>query len=130
MAYVKPNDIVLIDELHFQNFMDYREKKNLSNEWAWMHLPLGTMMEVEELIFRTTGRWKSKKKINEDGEEYKKRSKGRSCWVKCKVVTPIHLSGKSHTIPSWLLKKSLVSHIIADQNNEEAKQKVRSDQSA
>ena len=115
---------MLIDAIHFESFMDYREKKNLLNTWPWMHLPVGTMMEVEELIFRTTGRWKSKKKKEEDSDEYKKRSKGRSCWVKCKIVTPIDLTGQSHTIPSWLLKQSLVSHIIADQNNEEAKQKV------
>ena len=120
MAYVKPEDIVLIDEMHFQSFMDYREKKNLSTHWEWMHLPLGTMMEVEELIFRTTGRWKARKKKDEDGEEYKKRSRGRSCWVKCKVVTPVHMSGQSHTIPSWLLKKSVVSHIVADKNSEKA----------
>jgi len=118
MAYVKPEDIVLINEMHFQNFMDYREKKNLATHWDWMHLPLGTMMEVEELIFRTTSRWKSRKKTDEDGEEYSKRSKGRSCWVKCKVVTPLHLSGTSHTIPSWLLKKAVVSHIIAERNDE------------
>tara|TARA_E500000331_G_scaffold276777_1_gene269387 strand:- start:34 stop:399 length:366 start_codon:yes stop_codon:yes gene_type:complete len=120
MAYVKPEDIVLIDEIHFQSFMDYREKKNLSTGWDWMHLPLGTMLEVEELIFRTTARWKARKKKDEDGEEYTKRSKGRSCWVKCKIVTPIHLTGDSHTIPSWLLKKAVVSHIVAEKNHEKA----------
>ena len=27
MAYVKPNDVVLIDEVSFENFMDYRAKR-------------------------------------------------------------------------------------------------------
>ena len=114
MAYVKPEDVVLIDEINFQSFMDYREKRNLSTSWEWMHLPQGTMMQVEELIFRTTARWKAKKKVDEDGEEYKARKKGRSCWVKCKVVTPTHISGQEHTIPSWLLRKAVVSNIQAE----------------
>ena len=120
MAYVKPSDSVLIDSLSFENFMDYREKKGLNSTWGWMHLPQGTMMEVVELIFRTTGRWKSKKTIDENGEEYKKRSKGRSCWVKCRVITPMDMSGQEHTIPSWLLKKAVVSHLQADRNNEQS----------
>ena len=120
MAYVYPGDSVLINDLHFHSFMDYREKRILSTSWDLMHLPLGTMMEVEELIFRTTGRWKSRKKKDEDGEEQTKRSRGRSCWVKCKIITPMNLNGQSHTIPSWLLKKAVVSHVIAERNHEKA----------
>ena len=40
MAYVKTNDVVLIDELHFDNFMDYRAERGLATGWAWMHLPI------------------------------------------------------------------------------------------
>ena len=111
MRKLSPLDTVIIDDTRFEKFMDYREKKNLSTGWGWMQLPAGTLMEVQELIFRTTGRWKSRKKKDEDGEEYAKRSKGRSCWVKCRVVTPVSRIGEEHTIPSWILKKSLVSHV-------------------
>lgn len=111
MPYLKPDDTVIIDSINFEKFMDYRSEKNLKNTWGWMNLPSGTLMEVQELIFRTTGRKKSRKKAEESREEYNKRSKGRSCWVKCKIVTPVKLSGEEHTIPSWILKKSIVSHI-------------------
>ncbi len=121
MAYVKPNDVVLIDEVSFDNFMDYRAKRGLATGWGWMHLPAGTMMEVQELIFRTTGgRRYRKTKTDENGEEKVYKRRGRSCWVKCNIVTPIHMSGQEHTIPSWLLKKAVVSHIKAEENEEVA----------
>jgi hypothetical protein len=119
MAYVKTNDIVLIDELNFDNFMDYRAKRGLATGWGWMHLPAGTMMEVQELIFRTTGSRRTRKtKTDEDGEKTYTR-RGRSCWVKCSIVTPLEKLGEEHIIPSWLLKKAVVSHIQAEQNSEE-----------
>jgi hypothetical protein len=111
MAYLKPNDTVIVDSVSFEKFMDYREKKNLNNTWGWMSLPAGALLEVKELIFRTTGSRKKRKKfINNVGEEEVKVGKGRSCWVKCLVVTPVSLTGSEHTIPSWVLKKSIVSH--------------------
>ena len=121
MAYVKTNDVVLIDELNFDNFMDYRAKRGLATGWAWMHLPAGTMMEVQELIFRTTGSRRSRKtKTDENGEEKSYSRRGRSCWVKCNIVTPMHLSGQEHTIPSWLLKKAVISHIQSEKNSEKS----------
>jgi hypothetical protein len=119
MAYVKANDVVLIDEINFENFMDYRAKRGLSTGWGWMHLPAGTMMEVQELIFRTTGSRRTRKIKTDDNEKKKVTRRGRSCWVKCNIVTPIHLSGEKHIIPSWLLKTAVVSHIQAEQNSEE-----------
>jgi len=111
MAYLKPCDTVVIDTINFEKFMDYRTKKNLTGTWAWMNLPLGTLMEVSELIFRTTASRKSVKKLDESAGEYKKRSKGRSCWVKCKIIMPIDLTGNEYTIPLWILKKSIISHV-------------------
>tara|TARA_B100000700_G_C14932118_1_gene802463 strand:+ start:748 stop:1098 length:351 start_codon:yes stop_codon:yes gene_type:complete len=111
MAYLKPADTVIVDSVSFEKFMDYREKRNLKNSWGWMSLPAGTLLEVKELIFRTTGSRKKRKKfINDAGDEEFKSSRGRSCWVKCSVVTPVSLTGAEHTIPSWVLKKSIVSH--------------------
>ena len=119
MAYVRKNDVVLIDDINFEQFMDYRAERGLETGWGWMHLPAGTMMEVQELIFRTTGgRRYRKTKTDENGEEQTYTRRGRSCWVKCSIVTPIHLSGEEHTIPSWLLKKAVVSHIKAETENE------------
>lgn len=117
MPLLKEEDTVIINETSFTKFMDYRREKNLSIEWGWMQLPAGSMLEVKGLIFRTTGRWKSKKKIDENGEEYKKRSKGRSCWVKCSVVSPINRIGEEHTIPSWILKRTVISHVSASEND-------------
>ena len=108
MAFLKPADTVIIDNVSFEKFMDYRNQKNITSTWGWMHLPAGTLMEVKGLIFRTTGRRK-KKKVDEKGKETFRR--GRSCWIKCKVVSPVSLTGDEHTIPSWVLKKSIVSHI-------------------
>ncbi len=112
MPYLKPDDTVIIDSTNFEKFMDYRSSKNLKSSWGWMHLPAGTLMEVKELIFRTTGR-KRRKKISSDEESKRTSRRGTSCWVKCKIVTPVNLSGEEHTIPSWILKKSIVSHIKA-----------------
>jgi len=39
--------------------------------------------------------------------------------VKCSIVTPLEKLGEEHTIPSWLLKKAVVSHIQAEQSSEE-----------
>ncbi len=112
MAYVKASDVVLIDEINFEKFMDYRAERGLATGWGWMHLPAGTMMEVQELIFRTTGsRRRRKTKTDESGEEKSYSRRARSCWVKCNIVTPISRVGEEHTIPSWLLKKAVVSHI-------------------
>ena len=111
MSYLNTNDTVIIDNLSFEKFMDYREKKSLSNSWGWMQLPAGALLQVEDLIFRTTGSRKKKRKIvNKSGEEEFRTSRGRSCWVKCTVITPVSLTGSEHIIPSWLLKKSIVSH--------------------
>tara|TARA_B100000214_G_scaffold331601_1_gene272646 strand:- start:240 stop:599 length:360 start_codon:yes stop_codon:yes gene_type:complete len=109
--FLRPEDTVVVDTTSFEKFMDYRQKNNLNSSWGWMTLPAGTLMEVKELIFRTTGRKKKKKFVNEDGGEDFKYSRGRSCWVKCKIVTPISHIGEEHTIPSWVLKKSIVSHV-------------------
>ena len=80
MAYVKANDVVLIDEINFEKFMDYRAERGLATGWGWMHLPSGTMMEVQELIFRTTGsRRRRKTKTDENGEEKTFTRRGRSC---------------------------------------------------
>ena len=120
VAYVKTNDVVLIDEISFEKFMDYRAQRGLATGWGWMHLPSGTMMEVQELIFRTTGgRRYRKTKTEENGEEKKSYRRGRSCWVKCHIVTPIDRVGEEHTIPSWLLKKAVVSHIQAEMKDNE-----------
>jgi len=119
MAYVRPDDIVLIDSMSFENFMDYREKRGLKNTWGWMDLPAGTMMEVKELIFRTTGRRRKRKSTDENGNETIKSSGGRSCWVKCSIVTPLNLTGQVHTIPSWILKKRIVSTIPAEKKDDE-----------
>ena len=117
---VEPEDIVLIDSISFEKFMSYREKRGLKDTWGWMHLPAGTMMEVKDLIFRTTGRRKKKKATDENDIETKKSSGGRSCWVKCTIVTPINLTGEIHTIPSWVLKKKIVSRISAkERSNDE-----------
>ena len=120
MAYVKTNDVVLIDEINFEKFMDYRAQRGLATGWGWMHLPAGTMMEVQELIFRTTGgRRYRKTKTDENGEEQTYSRRGRSCWVKCNIVTPIDRVGEEHTIPSWLLKKAVISHIQAEMKDNE-----------
>ena len=111
MAYLKPDDTVIIDSTNFEKFMDYRSSKNLKSSWGWMHLPAGTLMEVKELIFRTTGRKRRKKTSGDEDSSRKRSRRGTSCWVKCKIVTPVNLSGEEHTIPSWILKKSIVSHI-------------------
>jgi len=108
MPLLKPEDTVIIDEVNFEKFMDYRTQKNLSTSWGWMHLPAGTLMEVKDLIFRTTGSRK-KKRTDADGKEVFRR--GRSCWIKCSVISPISRTGEEHTIPSWILKKSIVSHV-------------------
>lgn len=119
MAYVKTNDIVLIDDINFEKFMDYRAQRGLATGWGWMHLPAGTMMEVQELIFRTTGARRYRKTTTDDNSDEQTYSRrGRSCWVKCNIVTPINRVGEEHTIPSWLLKKSVISHIQADPENE------------
>jgi hypothetical protein len=77
------------------------------------------MMEVQELIFRTTGsRRRRKTMTDENGEETSYSRRGRSCWVKCNIVTPIERIGEEHIIPSWLLKKAVVSHIQAETENE------------
>ena len=119
MSYVKQDDIVLIDSINFENFMDYREKRGLKDTWGWMHLPAGTMMEVKDLIFRTTGRRRKKKTTDENDVETTKYSGGRSCWVKCSIVTPLNLTGEIHTIPSWVLKKRIVSKISAKEKNDD-----------
>jgi len=119
MSYVKPNDIVLIDSISFENFMDYREKHGLKGTWGWMHLPAGTMMEVKDLIFRTTGRRRKKKVKDENDGKTVKYSGGRSCWVECSIVTPLNLTGEIHTIPSWVLKKRVISTISAKENNDD-----------
>lgn len=110
MAYVKKGDSVIIDELSFQKFMEYRETKGLTTGWDWMSLPSGTLLEVTGLIFRTTGSRRKKK-----NETDKPKKRGRSCWVKCAVVTPIRLTGQEHLIPSWLLKGAVVSHIKTEE---------------
>jgi len=115
MPLLNPSDTVIVDSISFDKFMDYREKRNLASSWAWMSLPSGTLMEVKELIFRTTGSRKKKKKvIDESGNENVKYSRGKSCWVKCTIVSPISLVGQEHTIPSWVLKRSIVSHVKSD----------------
>jgi len=106
--FLKPSDTVIVDATSFQKFMDYREKNNLSTSWEWMTLPKGTLMEVRDLVFRTTGSKKRKRSVvGDNGETKVKYRKGRSCWVTCKVV----MTGNEYTIPSWILKKSIVSHI-------------------
>lgn len=110
MALLRQSDTVIIDHISFEKFMDYRNTKNLSTEWGWMHLPAGTLMEVKDLIFRTTGSRK-RKKLDENGKETYRR--GRSCWVKCAVVMPAERVGEEHIIPSWILKKGVVSHVVA-----------------
>ena len=109
--YVKPNDIVLIDSISFDKFMDYRDKKGLQGKWEWMNLPAGAMLEVKDLIFRTTGSKRKKKGKDKNDHEVVKYSRGRSCWIKCAVVTPLNLTGEIHTIPSWILKKRVLSKI-------------------
>jgi hypothetical protein len=117
--FLKTSDTVVVDSTSFEKFMDYRNKNNLGTGWGWMTLPAGTLMEVQELIFRTTGSKKKKKKfVNKDGTEDFKYSKGRSCWVKCKIVTPISHIGEEHTIPSWILKRSIVSHVAAGESGD------------
>ena len=117
--FLRPDDTVIVDSTSFQKFMDYREKNNLSSGWGWMTLPAGTLMEVKELVFRTTGSRKKKKTfVNENGEEGVKYSRGRSCWVKCKIVMPATHVGEEHTIPSWVLKKSIVSHVATGDQND------------
>jgi hypothetical protein len=117
--FLRATDTVVVDSTSFEKFMDYREKNNLNRGWDWMNLPAGTLMEVQELIFRTTGSKKRKKKfVNKEGVEDFKYSKGRSCWVKCKIVTPVNRIGEEHTIPSWILKRSIVSHISAGDSND------------
>jgi len=108
MAILKPDDTVIIDSVSFEKFMDYRSQKNLSTGWGWMNLPAGTLMEVKDLIFRTTGSRKRKKVDDEGNKTYRR---GRSCWIKCSVISPVSRTGEEHTIPSWILKKSIVSHI-------------------
>lgn len=110
MAYVKKGDSVIIDELNFQKFMEYRENKGLATSWEWMTLPAGALLEVTDLVFRTTG---ARRKKKSDGD--KPRRRARSCWVKCCVVTPITYTGQEHLIPSWLLKGVVVSHITPEE---------------
>ena len=110
MPLLKPEDTVIIDSISFEKFMDYRSSKNLSTDWGWMHLPAGALMEVKDLIFRTTGR-KKRKRINDNGEEVYRR--GRSCWVKCSIVMPPDRVGEEHVSPSWILKKGVISHVQA-----------------
>ena len=62
------------------------------------------------LILRTSHRIKKKKS---DEEENTVRRRGRSCWVKCSVVTPIDRTGEEHIIPSWILSKHVLSQITA-----------------
>ena len=52
---------------------------------------------------------RKRKKIDDEGKETYKR--GKSCWIKCTVISPVSLTGEEHTIPSWILKKSIVSHV-------------------
>ena len=113
MPLLKEDDTVIINETSFAKFMDYRREKNLAIDWGWMMLPAGAMLEVKGLVFRTTGRRKKKRK-NSEGEEVYKR--GRSCWVRCAVVSPVSRVGEEHTIPSWILKKTIVSHVRARDN--------------
>ena len=111
MALFKQGDSVIIDSVSFSKFMDYRYERNLATNFEWMHLPPGTMLEVKDLIFRTTGSKKKKRKfINENGEDDVKYTRGRSCWVKCSIVTPLRRNGEIHIIPSWILQGSLASH--------------------
>ena len=116
MAFLNKKDIVLIDQLMFENFMSYREKRKLKNDWPWMTLPSGTMMEVRELIFRTTGR-RRYPKINkpEDSQEPKPRAR-RSWWVKCSVITPLEMVGQEFVIPGWILRPALVNTIRAKES--------------
>ena len=113
MPLLREQDTVIINETSFEKFMDYRKEKNLSVEYGWMMLPAGAMLEVKGLIFRTTGR---RKKKREDGDGKTVYRRGRSCWVKCSVVSPVSMTGEEHTIPSWILKKSVISHIKAEGN--------------
>lgn len=113
MPLLKEQDTVIINETSFEKFMDYRKEKNLSVEYGWMTLPTGAMLEVKGLIFRTTGSRK-KKREDKDGKTIYRR--GRSCWVKCSVVSPVSMTGEEHTIPSWILKKSVISHVKAESN--------------
>ena len=113
MPVLKEQDTVIISETSFEKFMDYRKEKNLSTDWGWMMLPAGSMLEVKSLIFRTTGRKKRKKRDSEGNHIYRR---ARSCWVKCSVVSPVSRIGEEHTIPSWVLKKTIVSHVKADSN--------------
>jgi len=114
MAFLKKQDIVLIDQLSFENFMNYREKHNLGSSWDWMSLPSGTMMEVKGLIFRTTGRRRYQKIATEDGQEEMRYKRAKSCWVKCSIVTPMHLTGEEHIIPSWLLRQAVINVIPSE----------------
>ena len=111
MSLLRQQDTVIINETSFEKFMDYRKEKSLSVDYEWMKLPAGTMLEVKGLLFRTTGR---KKKKREDSEGKVSYRRGRSCWVKCSVISPVNRIGEEHTIPSWVLKKSIVSHVKAD----------------
>ena len=111
MPLLKEQDTVIISETSFEKFMDYRKEKSLSVDYGWMKLPAGAMLEVKGLHYRTTGR---KKKKREDGEGKASYRIGRSCWVKCSVVSPIARIGEEHTIPSWILKKSVISHVKAN----------------
>ena len=113
MPLLREQDTVIINETSFEKFMDYRKEKNLSVDYGWMMLPTGAMLEVKGLIFRTTG---ARKKKREDSEGKTAYRRGRSCWVKCSVVSPISRIGEEHTIPSWVLKKSIVSHVEARSN--------------
>lgn len=108
MPLLKPSDTVIIDAVSFEKFMDYRSQKKLATDWGWMQLPAGTLMEVTELIFRTTGS-RRRKKIDDEGKETFRR--GRSCWIKCSIISPARRVGEEHIIPSWILKKAVVSHV-------------------
>ena len=113
MPLLTERDTVIINETSFEKFMDYRKEKNLSVDYGWMRLPAGAMLEVKGLVFRTTGRRKKKREDKEGKTSYRR---GRSCWVKCAVVSPVARIGEEHTIPSWVLKKSIVSHVKAEAN--------------
>jgi len=114
MPILKESDTVIINETSFEKFMDYRKQKDLSVDWGWMNLPAGSMLEVKGLIFRTTGGRKRKKTDDDGNVSFRK---GRSCWVKCSIVTPINRMGEEHTIPSWILKKTVVSHVQCESND-------------
>ena len=111
MPLLREKDTVVINETSFTKFMDYRKEKNLSTSYGWMMLPAGSMLEVKGLIFRTTGARKKRKMGDEESSSSNRR--GRSCWVECSIVTPINRIGEEHIIPSWVLKKTVISHVEA-----------------